>query len=75
MLATVLTRPQPQCNRVQDAIDAMNCHSAMPERMSRRWRDYCAQPRLGKQFLAVECGAEICAVLKHRTPPPVGYTF
>ena len=53
----------------------MNCHSAMPERNTQAWRDYCAQPRLAKQFLAVECAAEICAVLKHRSPAPAGYTF
>ena len=76
----------------------------MPERNGQRWKDYCAQPRLAKQFLvrlewqgcwqgraavpcqlspdpspsilallqSVDCAAEICAVLKHRSPAPAG---
>jgi hypothetical protein len=58
---------------IKDAIDAMNCHGAMPELTASRWQEHCKQPLLGKQFLAVGCGVKICAVLKHRTPPPAGY--
>lgn len=60
---------------LKDAVDRMNCHTSMPEATAQRWVDYCAAPHIGKSFLAVDCAAEICAVLKHRSPGPVGPTY
>lgn len=71
---------------LKEALDQINCNSAAPERRHPAWARYCAggnatdaaapqQPRLGKQFARLDCAAEVCAILKHRSPAPEGYTF
>lgn len=49
--------------------------SSMPAAHSQHWREYCAQPLLAKQFQRMDCAAEVCAIVKHRSPAPPGYSF
>lgn len=72
--------PPPPSNNVQEAIDAVvGCRTASPAEHSSKWVAWCrgngTMPQLAKQFLSLDCAAEICAIQKHGSPAPPGVVF
>ncbi|KAL4448222.1 hypothetical protein ABPG75_005441 [Micractinium tetrahymenae] len=59
------------------ALGALQCRTAATAgEVDPAWRAYCQQnstvPQLvKKEFLSIDCAAEICAIMKHATPPPL----
>lgn len=59
-----------------EALGALHCRTAgRPEEIHAPWKAYCQRnstvPQLIKrEVLSIDCAAEICAIMKHRTPLP-----
>ncbi|PSC75746.1 hard-surface induced 5 [Micractinium conductrix] len=65
---------------LKEAIDAVvGCRTASPAEHSSKWVAWCrgngTMPQLAKQFLSLDCAAEICAIQKHGSPAPPGVVF